>query len=67
MTRQQISKAIALARRRQKKTPYKVCKATNLATHQYRHLEEGSVNYTIDTLLKACEALGLEITIEPVL
>lgn len=35
-----------------------------LQIHQIRSIEEGTKNYTIDTLLTICEILGIEISLK---
>lgn len=63
MTRTEISRAVTKARIKQRKSRYQICKETGMAHHQLKNVEEGQVNYTIDSLVNLCQALGLKIKI----
>ena len=67
MTKQQIGKAIATARKQQGKTAYLVCKQAGIAYHQLRYIEKGTANYTVECLLQVCKTLDLEINIDAAL
>jgi transcriptional regulator with XRE-family HTH domain len=62
MTKQDIGKVLKKARG--KITLYQIGKETGLTYQQLQYLEEGSKNYTIDSLLNLCEVLGLTITVK---
>jgi DNA-binding phage protein len=62
MTKKEIGKAIQKAKKN--KTSYRVCKETALTTQQLHKMESGSSNYTIDSLMKLCNNLGLKIIVE---
>ena len=62
MTKQQIGKVILKAKKN--KTSYRVCKETDLTSQQLHKMESGASNYTIDSLMKLCENLGLKVTVE---
>lgn len=62
MTKQQIGKALQKAKKG--KTSYRICKETALTTQQLHRIEEGASNYTIDSLIKLCENLGLTVEVK---
>lgn len=63
MTKKEIGKALIKARG--KKTRYQVCKEAKVAAHQLTYMEKGANNYTLDSLIKVCKVVGLEVVVEP--
>lgn len=64
MTKKQIGKTIADARKKQKVSTYRIYEETGVKPHQLASIEGATKNYTIETLEKVCNYLDLEITIK---
>lgn len=63
MTTQQIGAALVAARKRLKKSPYKVCKEAGITYQQLRNMEQALTNYTIGSLQQVCNTVNLKITL----
>jgi len=63
MTKKEIGNIVRDARNHQDMTHYMVGKSAKIHQDAVVGIEQGSSNYTIDTLLKVCDVLGLKLVI----
>ena len=62
MTRIELGKLLTQERERRGMSRYMLAKATSLGDGQIRAIEDGSKAYTVDTLLKVCTIVGIELS-----
>ena len=62
MTPRQIGAAVRKARGQ--RSISEVAEAAGLERHQVRGIEQGTKNYTIESLLTLCKAVGVAIKVE---
>ena len=61
MERQQIAKALKKRREELGKTYYRLAVDSGTEQTQIKTIESGRVSFNIDSLVKLCDALGMEI------
>ena len=64
MTKQQIGQFIKTTRESKGLTYYNVFKASGVTNQVQQSIESATKDYTIGSLLRVCEALGVKLTCE---
>ncbi len=64
MTKQQIGQFIKTTRESKGLTYYNVFKASGVTNQVQQSIESATKDYTIGSLLRVCEALGIKLTWE---
>jgi len=65
MTRKELGEKIKAERKKKDLSVYRVAKSSNgtVTDTQINYIEDASKNYTIDTLMAYCDAMGMKILI----